>query len=159
MKKVMMLAVMVAGMISNATAQDAANLPEQSDKGQAVRTAAQGPETGKEKGQLVSATASENGVERSTEAKAKGDQEQETDGSAANATPNHGTDVKAVASDESLTGKDKGAAVKAVATSNPKAQRPERQVRERVERPERAQRVERARRPTTTRRPTVPGRQ
>src|SRR5688500_2383350 len=108
MKNVMMLVVMMAGMTSYAVAQDAANLPEQSDKGQAVRSAAQGPETGKEKGQLVSTAVSENGVERSTEAKAKGEQEQEADGSAANATPNHGTDVKAVASDETLTGREKG---------------------------------------------------
>lgn len=159
MKKVMLLAVMVAGITSYVVAQDATNLPEQSAKGQGVRTVAQGSETGKEKGKPVSATASENGVAKSSEAKAKEGQEQETDGSTPSATPNHGTDVKAVATDKTLTGREKGQAVKAVATSNPKAQRPERQVKERPVRPARAKRPERARRPATTGRPSVPGHQ
>ncbi len=145
-------------MTSYAIAQDAAILPEQSGKGQAVRTVAEGPETGKEKGQLVSETASQNGVEKSSEAKSKG--EQGTDGSNTNANGNHGTDVKAVATDETLTGKEKGDAVKAVATSNAKAKRSERVSRERAKpsRPERATRPERAKRPTTAGRPSVPGR-
>ena len=165
MKKVMLLAVMVTGMTAYVAAQDAANLPEQSAKGQAVRTVAQGPETGKEKGQLVSATASENGAATSSEAKAKHDQPQESEEAAPTVTPNHGSDVKAVATDETLTGKEKGQAVKAVATANPKVQRPDRQVKERPvrparpERPERAKRPERARRPATTGRPAVPGHQ
>jgi hypothetical protein len=163
MKKVMMLALVMAGMTSYAIAQDAPELPEQSDKGQAVRAAAQGPETGKEKGQLVSETASQHGTETSSEAKAKNDGEQEINSSTGNENATHGTNVKAVATDETLTGKDKGAAVKAVATSNPKAQRSERPTRERAQRPERAARPERATRPEraarpTTGRPSVPGR-
>lgn len=163
MKKVMMLALMMAGMTLYAIAQDADNLPEQSDKGQAVRATAQGPETGKEKGQLVSETASENGRETSSEAKAKNDAEQGTDVSTPNENAAHGANVKAVAQDETLTGRDKGEAVKAVATSNPKVQRSERPTRERAPRPERvrperAKRPERATRPTTAGRPSVPGR-
>ena len=158
MKKVVMLAVMVAGMTSYAVAQDASTLPEQSDKGQAVRAVAEGAETGKEKGKLVSETASQNGVERSTAAKAKA--EDETSTPEVDAAANHGTDVKAVATDESLTGKEKGVAVKAVATSNEKARRSERVSREsaRPARPERARRPERAKRPATAGRPSVPGR-
>ena len=152
MKKVVMLAVMVAGMTSYAVAQDANTLPEKSDKGQAVRTVAQGAETGKEKGKLVSETASQNGVETATAAKAKG--EEETTPSEVDATANHGTDVKAVATDESLTGKEKGEAVKAVATSNEKARRSERVSRETA----RPARPERAKRPATAGRPSVPGR-
>src|SRR5687767_2675168 len=132
MKKVMMFALMMAGMTSYTIAQEAPELPEQSDKGQAVRAAAQGTETGKEKGQLVSEIASENGQEASSEAKAKGEGEQEPDGPNTNANTNHGTSVKAVATDEALTGKAKGEAVKAVATSNPKAQRSARPTRERA---------------------------
>ena len=158
MKKGMLFAVMVAGMTSYAIAQDA-ELPEQSSKGQAVRTVAEGPETGKEKGQLVSETANQNGVEKSSEAKAKAEGQQVIDdNSNINENASHGTDVKAVANDETLTGKAKGDAVKAVATSNPKAKRSERAVRERPTRPERASRPERAKRPVTTRRPSVPGR-
>jgi hypothetical protein len=157
MKKVMMLAVMMTGMTSYAIAQDAANLPEQSDKGQAIRTVAEGPETGKEKGQLVSEAASENGREKSSEAKAKRDGEQEI-GISNPENTNHGTNVKAVAADETLTGREKGEAVKTVATSNPKAKRSERPTRERAQRPERARRPERATRPATAGRPSVPGR-
>jgi hypothetical protein len=158
MKKVMMLAVMVAVITSYAIAQESPTLPEQSDKGQAVRTIAEGPEAGKEKGQLVSETASQNGVEKSAEARAKGGVEEETATLDADAKANHGTDVKAVANGETLTGKEKGEAVKAVATSNPKAKRSERVTRERAKRPERAQRPERAKRPTSAGRPSVPGR-
>jgi len=158
MKKVMMLAVMMAGMTSYALAQDDANLPEQSTKGQAVRAVAEGPETGKEKGQLVSGAGSQTGVEKSTAAKARGEAEQEIDTPTAPEHDNHGTSVKAVAKDETLTGKAKGDAVKAVATSNPKARRSERPTRERAQRPERARRPERATRPATTGRPSVPGR-
>lgn len=157
MKKAMMLAVMMAGMTSYAVAQDDANLPEQSSKGQAVRAVAEGPETGQEKGTLVSEAASQTGVEKSTAAKARGDSEQEINSN----TPehdNHGTSVKAVAQDETLTGKAKGDAVKAVATSNPKARRSERPARERAQRPERARRPERTTRPATTGRPSIPGR-
>jgi len=157
MKKVMLFAVMVAGITSYSIAQDAA-LPEQSDKGQGIRTVAEGPETGKEKGQLVSETASQTGAEKSSEAKAKAQGEQEIDNSNINENASHGTDVKAVAGDQTLTGKEKGDAVKAVATSNPKAKRSERAVRERPSRPARASRPERAKRPATTGRPSVPGR-
>ena len=156
MKKVMLFAVMVAGMTSYAIAQDAER-PAQSDKGQAVRTIAEGPETGKEKGQLVSGTASQNGAGRSSEAKEK-KEVVETNSPNTDANANHGTNVKAVATDETLTGQEKGGAVKAVATSNPKAKRSERVARERTKRPERASRPERAKRPTTAGRPSVPGR-
>lgn len=160
MKKVMLFAVMMAGITSYSIAQDGA-LPEQSDKGQAIRTVAEGAETGKEKGQLVSGTASQDGVERSSEAKANGQREQEQEPeitSGINENASHGTDVKAVANDETLTGKAKGDAVKSVATSNPKARRNERAVLEKPSRPDRASRPERARRPATTGRPSVPGR-
>ena len=156
MKKVMMLAMMVVGVASYAVAQDA-KLPEKSDKGQAVRTAAQGSEKGKEKGQLVAKTANHRGVEKSTEAKAKGRQEKAVTTSEVKA--NHGADVKQVATDKTITGKEKGEAVKTVARSNPKAKGGERAVRERPARPERASRPERAKRPTTSRKPSVPGRQ
>jgi hypothetical protein len=161
MKKVMMLAVLVAGAASYAIAQDAGTLPEQSGKGQAVRAVAQGPETGNEKGQLVSEAASENGKQKSSEAKAKHEGEEATVDANTNEHANHGTDVKAVATDQTLTGKAKGEAVKAVATSNAKATRNERVKRERVERPARAERParpERAKRPATAGRPAVPGR-
>lgn len=150
MKKVMMLAVMVAGMTSYTIAQDADNLPEQSGKGQAVRTVTEGTETGKEKGKLVSETASEKGKQKSSEAKAKSKTDEETSTPDADVKANHGTEVRAVAQDKTLTGKEKGQAVKAVATSNPKAMRSERVKREKAQRPERAkrpERVERAKRP------------
>jgi hypothetical protein len=159
MKKVLMLAVMITGMTSYAVAQDAANLPDQSDKGQAVRAVAEGPETGKGKGQLVSETASEMGKTKSSEAKAKGLDQPEVESSNTNANATHGTNVKAVATDQTLTGKEKGQAVKAVATANPKAVRSERTKRpERASRPERAKRPERPKRPATAGRPSVPGR-
>ena len=158
MKKVMLLALVMAGMTSYAIAQDAPDLPEQSGKGQAVRAAAQGPEIGNEKGQLVSEVASENGREKSAEAKARSEGEQAEVGTANPADANHGTNVKAVAQDETLAGKEKGMAVKAVATSNPKAQRSERPVRERAQRPERVKRPERPARPARAGRPSVPGR-
>jgi hypothetical protein len=158
MKKVLMLAVMVTGMTSYAVGQDAANLSDQSDKGQAVRAVAEGPETGEEKGKLVSETASETGKTKSAGAKAKGEDQPEAEGSNTNANAAHGTNVKAVATDKTLTGKEKGEAVKAVATANPKAVRSERVKRpERASRPERV-RPERAKRPASAGRPSVPGR-
>lgn len=157
MKKVMLFAVMVAGMTSYAIAQDAA-LPEQSEKGQRVRTVAEGSEAGKQKGQLVSETASQTGAEKSSEAKAKREGEQKADDPNINEKASHGSDVKAVAKDQTLTGKAKGDAVKAVATSNPKAKRSERVARQRAGRPDRASRPERAKRPATSGRPSVPGR-
>lgn len=165
MKKVVMLAVMMTGMASYVIAQDAPALPEKSDKGQAVRAVAEGSETGKEKGKLVSETASQNGAEKSAAAKAKGETEEVIETPGTEAQDNHGADVKAVAHDETLTGKEKGEAVKAVATANPKAKRSERVARERATRPERAARPERAtrperaKRPATAGRPAVPGRQ
>jgi hypothetical protein len=158
MKKVMMVAVMVAGMTSYGIAQDAPTPPAQSEKGQAVRAVAQAPETGKEKGQLVSETASETGKQKSAEAKAKAQTEEEINTPDITKEPNHGSDVKAVAADETLTGREKGEAVKAVATTNPKAKRSERPKRERAVRPERPTRPERAKRPATAGRPSVPGR-
>lgn len=157
MKKVMMVAVMVAGMTSYGIAQES-GLPEQSDKGQAVRAVAEGPETGKEKGQLVSETASETGKLRSSEAKAKPDNEEEISTPDVIKESNHGSAVKAVAGDDALTGKEKGEAVKAVATTNPKAKRSDRPARERAQRPARAKRPERAKRPATAGRPSIPGR-
>src|SRR5688500_18410477 len=158
MKKVMMVAVMVAGMTSYGVAQDAPALPAQSEKGQAVRAVAQGAETGQEKGQLVSETASEKGKKKSAEAKAKAQTEEETNAPDITKEPNQGSDVKAVAADETLSGREKGEAEKAVTTANPKAKRSERPKRERAVRPERPTRPERAKRPATAGRPSVPGR-
>ena len=158
MKKVMIVAVMVTGMTSFAVAQDGAVLPEQSAKGQAVRTIAEGPETGKEKGQLVAETASQQGTEKSAEAKTKAKGSDEENSVNVNDNASHGTNVKAVATDETLSGKEKGEAVKTVATSNPKAKRSERITRERTKRPERVARPERPTRPASSGRPSVPGR-
>lgn len=150
MKKVMLLAVMVTGMTSYTIAQEAA--PEQSEKGQAIRTVAQGQEAGQEKGQLVSEKAKETGTTRSAEAKATADGGQDTNTSRVNENASHGTEVKAVAKDQTVTGREKGAAVKAVASSRSKSKRGERPTRERTKRPEHAKR------PATTGRPTNPGR-
>lgn len=150
-KNVIMLALMVAGAITFASAQTSEIPSEDASKGQAVRAVAEGPETGKEKGQLVSEAAKQTGTEKSAAGRAKAEEAKAADGQAVERPENHGSDVKAVATDRNLRGKAKGDAVKAVAKSK-RPSRSERVAAQRTGRPERAKR------PSTTGRPSGVGR-
>jgi hypothetical protein len=151
-KKVILLAVMVAGAITFASAQTSEIPSEDAVKGQAVRAVAEGPETGKEKGQLVSKAAKQTGTEKSAEGRAKAEEAKAGDGQADERPENHGSDVKAVATDKNLRGKAKGDAVKTVATSK-RPSRSERVAARRTVRPERAKRPATAGRPSGAGRP------
>lgn len=151
MKKVTTLAVAVLMSASVFAQSNDGSLHSQKRSGQEGKETAAQPGAGQEKGQAVAEAAKA----RSLGAK----------GNRAEASQNHGTDVKAVATDPNLAGREKGEAVSAVASSKGKTMKPTGKGRPAdagkpatVGRPEQAGKPAGVGRPTTAGRPSGAGR-